>query len=381
HAGAGFDGGGRREGGPSSSVGFAADDGRGVPILQPGQTANVAFDDGRIYELSGVDLSMIESRGGFAGREEGDGSGGGPLLGGRLISGRTKLRIPRGSIAYDAEIDLGGHVPRIVEEGRPDPSEGAGRRRFVPGDPVASDVGSGGAADRANRPSGPINHRTRGVKKVLAVRVVAGDGSSYGGSEEHLGDRVFGNGRDEVNLASQMRACSHGQLDLIKADDRLSHDAAATAAISDGVVTIRVSALPSGGHGAVRNAVTDEIVRLFGAPPRELAHHVLYCMPPNVMRSIAYAYVDSWMSVYSDGWCDSVSAQMREFLPFFAVFVTRVDRSLGVDGWWADPIENTALNAKPRDLQLRWMPTRLRAHMSREGRRTRPMVAAGLVPA
>jgi len=46
--------------------------------------------------------------------------------------------------------------------------------------------------------------------------------------------------------------------------------------------------------------------------PTVLADHVLYCFPPNTMSGIAYAYYNSWNSLYSDNWCRSLSAKMHE---------------------------------------------------------------------
>ena len=40
--------------------------------------------------------------------------------------------------------------------------------------------------------------------------------------------------------------------------------------------------------------------------------HVMLCLPPGTSGSwIAYAYVNSWLSVYNNQWCNYVSGQMH----------------------------------------------------------------------
>lgn len=46
--------------------------------------------------------------------------------------------------------------------------------------------------------------------------------------------------------------------------------------------------------------------------PNQIADHVMYCLPPETMGGIAYAYINSWNSVYSNQWCNYVSGQMHE---------------------------------------------------------------------
>jgi len=150
-----------------------------------------------------------------------------------------------------------------------------------------------------------------GEKTVLVVRVVSnnGTGPSTSSNEESVSNKVFGNDIDPVNLASQYKACSHGKLNIIKAPDRTGK----STSISNGVVTVTVSTTTGEGDVAMRNAITNELNSEFDVShPTELADHAMYCLPPETMGGIAYAFINSWMSVYSDEWCNSVSAQMHE---------------------------------------------------------------------
>lgn len=120
---------------------------------------------------------------------------------------------------------------------------------------------------------------------------------------------------------------SYGQFNLTKAANRtvagLQGDA--TTDISGGVVTVQVSSSTSQGDGMMVNDISRKITSAFGVQPSDLASHVLYCLPPNTMTGIAYAYIGSWLSVYSNEWCNYLSTQMREFehevLALLAVFV------------------------------------------------------------
>lgn len=168
-----------------------------------------------------------------------------------------------------------------------------------------------------------------GTKTVLVVRIEVDDGiTSY--SETQLSNSVFGNGIDSLNLQSQYDACSHGELIFTKTTN---------SGISNGAVTVTLpSNTVSQGDGTIRNAVTTKLATMFGtSSARNLADYVMYCMPSAAMGGIAYAYINSWNSVYKvrpgkplfhshryiiehsnvhrfpqDVWCTRVSAQMHE---------------------------------------------------------------------
>lgn len=145
-----------------------------------------------------------------------------------------------------------------------------------------------------------------GTKTVVAVRVVASGGAYNAATPAGLSDDVFGTGSDTFNLKSAYEGCSHDQLTI--------NPGGAANGIVDGVVTITVdTAATSGNDGVMRNAVTDAIKAQFGVShPTNIADHWMYCLPPGVMGGIAYAFVNSWMSVYSNQWCNYPSAQVHE---------------------------------------------------------------------
>jgi hypothetical protein len=164
-----------------------------------------------------------------------------------------------------------------------------------------------------------INPHTSGDKTVLVVRVIAAD-ESTSLSEAELRDSVFGseNG-DTVNLKSQYAACSHNKLNFIELQNKEGN----TTDITNGVVTITVSESTDIGGVAMRNAVTTELNKQFGVDhPSQLANFVMYCLPWNAMVYPAFTTDQSWLTVYKDKWCTSVSTQMHGTLMLTSIALT-----------------------------------------------------------
>ena len=142
-----------------------------------------------------------------------------------------------------------------------------------------------------NRRRLQVNNST-GIKTVLVVRVVSRDASPLF-SVENLWDVVF---EDQVNLKKQYTACSYGQLSFIPG--------------RDGVMEV---VLPINVKNVSRIQVQNAVTNVLGGFKPVGIDFVMYCIPPGTKDGwIAYAYVNSWLSVYNDKWCGSVSAQMHE---------------------------------------------------------------------
>lgn len=151
-----------------------------------------------------------------------------------------------------------------------------------------------------------------GTKSILVVRIIA-SGVGPSPSELELSDSVFGNnvdgnGADLVTVKSQYDACSHGKINFVEANDRDGNNGVR---IRHGAVTISVTNSVNEQDYVIRNAVTNKFYSVFGVYPNALADHVMYCMPPGAMNGIAYAFVNSYLSVYNDLWCTYVTAQMH----------------------------------------------------------------------
>jgi hypothetical protein len=228
-----------------------------------------------------------------------------------LQSGRDKVLIPEGTVIYsNGKMDAKGKRLSKANQGK-----NSFVRRKLPGEDVVEERTPEQELNLAALQSG--RRLQKGTKTVLAVRIILNDATYSHATQTGLSNDVFGNGLDAVNLKTQYAACSYNQLVFNKAADRnmsttLTPNVGDTA-ISNGVVDIRVNHNKTAGDATVRNAVTSEINRVFGVTsPTQLANHVMYCLPTGVMDGIACAYINSWNSVYTNEWCNYVSAQMHE---------------------------------------------------------------------
>ena len=141
---------------------------------------------------------------------------------------------------------------------------------------------------------------TSGTKTVLVIRVKATDGVTSI-SEADLANAIFGISGDKVNLKSQYLACSHGKLEF-----------APSPKATNGVVTINAGVSTSKGDTIMINAVDKALKQKFGQSPWNIADFLMYCLPSNTFDGVAYAWMNSYASVYNDIWCTRVSAQMHE---------------------------------------------------------------------
>eukprot|EP00557_Chaetoceros_sp_GSL56_P002202 CAMPEP_0176500276 /NCGR_PEP_ID=MMETSP0200_2-20121128/13434_1 /TAXON_ID=947934 /ORGANISM="Chaetoceros sp., Strain GSL56" /LENGTH=640 /DNA_ID=CAMNT_0017898871 /DNA_START=1953 /DNA_END=3875 /DNA_ORIENTATION=+ len=153
----------------------------------------------------------------------------------------------------------------------------------------------------------------QGTFSVLIVRVEAINAATSV-SESDLAGSVFGNNianPQTINMSSQYKACSHDKLHFVEASDRNGKSSATK--IRKGATTVYVNVSTSQGDWVMRNAVTEKLNEEFNVSrPSELADHVMYCLPPNTFNGVAYAFINSWNSVYNDRWCTMLSAQMHE---------------------------------------------------------------------
>jgi hypothetical protein len=236
------------------------------------RTDNIQLLDGTIYEVKNAQAGWADS----------------------LVSGTDSVRIPPGAIiSSDGTIDMNGQ-----------------QLTTVPDRNLHEEL-----ADRDALHSDHNRMLQSGTRTVLAVRVILNDTAYSYASQAGLSDDVFGDKDDPSNLKSQYAACSYDQLIFNKASDRsmTTNPNDGTTAIASGVVDVKVDFGVAAGDLTIRNEVTNKINAVFGVTrPDQLANYVMYCMPPGVISGIAYAYVNSWNSVYSNEWCNFLSTQVHE---------------------------------------------------------------------
>lgn len=202
-------------------------------------------------------------------------------------SGKIKIKIPPGLAKKDGKIDFKGGQPEHAGNpfDRRDLQEAASR------------------TPEQERNLAALKRRlaTTGPKTMLAVRVVAADASTTS-DEATIRDKWFG----AWSFKSQTAACSYDKLVVTPANINNG--------VENGVVTVTIPNSVSGvADATIRNAVTAQLTADFGSSYKNDIDHVMLCLPPGTSGSwIAYAYINSWLSVYNNQWCNYVSGQMHE---------------------------------------------------------------------
>ena len=144
---------------------------------------------------------------------------------------------------------------------------------------------------------------------MLVLRIVAQDAQTTG-TEADLANKIFGASGDVLNLKSLYNQCSNGQL---RFEPQTNNNLIGT----DGVYTVSLpTTLVSGASdGTIREAALSKASQDFGGVAlNTVANYVIICIPPGTSGGgwLAYAYVNYWLSVFNDNWCNSPSTQMHE---------------------------------------------------------------------
>jgi hypothetical protein len=181
------------------------------------------------------------------------------LASGELVSGKSTLKFGQSNVRFD---EKGLHLPNGLT------------------------IALGKKTSRRNLAV------VTGVKPILVVKVISLDGLARSESPAQIGDDIFGTLTDPVNLASQMKACSFGQLDIVPGNG--------TAQEAPGVITVSIPVTLANSRSVIRNAVTAAAqAKLdFSLPgPYQQVMYVLHSCQQDCGFA-AYAYINSWNSVY-----------------------------------------------------------------------------------
>ncbi len=180
-------------------------------------------------------------------------------------------------------------------------------------------------------------HRRRlsdvfGTKPILVVRVTDSDGKVVSQDAAQVGDDIFGTNGDPVNLRSQMYDCSFGQLD-ITAGDPPTNSAGANE-VAPGVIEVTISIpLVGNSQSAIRNAVTAEAQAKLGFNLPGPYEQVMYVLEGCYLDCgwAAYAYINSWNSVYQGPYYYMTGVQMHgkcDVLMFYKLYIIEAQKSL-----------------------------------------------------
>lgn len=146
---------------------------------------------------------------------------------------------------------------------------------------------------------------------MLVVRVTDVNGLVRSESAAVISDDFFGTYGDPVNMKSQFYDCSWGQLNIQPGAISSQHEAA------PGVIEVQINVAlgdTSKNRYDIRNAVTTAVQAKLGFTLPGPYDHVLYVLEKCYVDCgwAAYAYVNSWNSVYQGNYYKMTGVQVHE---------------------------------------------------------------------
>jgi hypothetical protein len=150
-----------------------------------------------------------------------------------------------------------------------------------------------------------------GDKPILVVKVYDVNGLARTETEAQIGDDIFGTLGDPVNLKSQLFDCSHGQLNVIPGEITTPGVEIAPGVMN---VDINIDITTAATRGEVRNAVTAAVQTKLGFNLPGPYEQVMYVLQGcyNDCGWAAYAYINSWNSVYQGNYFYMPGVQVHE---------------------------------------------------------------------
>jgi len=157
-----------------------------------------------------------------------------------------------------------------------------------------------------------------GLKPILVVKVIDVNGLARQESEAQISSDVFS---DAVNLKSQLSACSYGDLTVTNDySEELGFTSAQLEKISEnigapGVMNATIDLdITENNRYAIHDAVTSKVNSLLGFTLPGPFDQVMYVVEKCYVSCgyAAYAYINSWMSVYQDVYYKHVGVQVHE---------------------------------------------------------------------
>jgi hypothetical protein len=144
---------------------------------------------------------------------------------------------------------------------------------------------------------------TTGDLRMLLVKVTDSTGKTYPDSPATMSDEVFGTGNDPVNLKSGLEECSFNKLTVVPGLV-IQNDATPDMEVATGVIEVTIDVpLDGSSNGAIRNAVTTKVQEKLGYNLPGPYDYVLYSLEGCYGGDCgwaAYAYINSWNSVYQN---------------------------------------------------------------------------------
>ncbi|KAL7469177.1 hypothetical protein ACHAXS_009426 [Conticribra weissflogii] len=170
-----------------------------------------------------------------------------------------------------------------------------------------------GKAARRRLESGPNRQLAsyQGAKQVLAVRVCDSVGLCPNDDAATISDKIFGTYGDIETMRTQFLACSFGQFEVT---NQYSKDISSLLA-APGVIEVNIKVkIENSSKSTIRNEVTKAVNSKLGYNLPGNFDHVMYILEKCYQECgwAAYAYINSWNSVFQGNYYKMVGVQVHE---------------------------------------------------------------------
>jgi hypothetical protein len=154
-----------------------------------------------------------------------------------------------------------------------------------------------------------------GQKPILAVRVVDVNGKTHPHDVTTMSNNIFGNGVDNNTLKSVLEDCSMGKLEIVPGEIDGGNGNDATGMIE---VTIPIDMTVASSNAEIHNAAKQQVANRLGinvndmpGPFQQIMFNIEACYTGDCGWA-AYAYINSWMSVYQGNYYYMPGVQVHE---------------------------------------------------------------------
>jgi hypothetical protein len=164
-----------------------------------------------------------------------------------------------------------------------------------------------------NESSRRLRTAVTGEKRFLVVKVIDSNGEKLPQNLDQIGNDIYGP-TDTMTLKSQMEACSYDKLKILPGVQSAAEIAHGNGQ-GNGVIQVTIDKPLNGSTNfEIRKAVSEKVEEALGITLPGPYDHVMFTLAKcygNQCGWAAYAYVNSWLSVYQGQYYRMVGVQMH----------------------------------------------------------------------
>ena len=169
------------------------------------------------------------------------------------------------------------------------------------------------------------------MNRVAFVEKIDVNGKAYPHDASTISDKIFGTGNDKVNLKSQLFACSHGKLNIVHDGIIWETHVPVQHRAAPGVIEVTIPLdITRSKRSDIKDAVTAEVENKLDLNLPGPFAQVMYMLEScygDECGWAAYAYINSWMSVYQGKYYYMPGVQLHELgVSFLCVNVFTVSK-------------------------------------------------------